>query len=105
MVILIYAEQPPPIVNGRMNMGEQSLTRKTKIVCTIGPATADPEMIARLVRAGMNVARLNFSHGDHDSHRKTMENIRTVVRDTGRPVGILQDLAGPKIRLGRTDWR
>jgi pyruvate kinase len=77
--------------------------RRTKIVCTLGPATASPEMIRRLVGAGMDVARLNFSHGDHASHRQLMAEIRAASAELGRPVGILQDLAGPKIRLGRLD--
>ena len=80
-------------------------TRKTKIVCTIGPATSSPDMISRMIDAGMNVARLNFSHGDHESHRKTFEEIRRAAVAAGRTVGILQDLAGPKIRLGQIQER
>jgi pyruvate kinase len=74
--------------------------RKTKIVCTLGPATDSRESIARLIRAGMNVVRLNFSHGDREDHRATIRRIREVARDMGAEVGILQDLGGPKIRLG-----
>lgn len=77
------------------------LTRKTKIVCTLGPVSSSPEMIERLAQAGMNVARLNFSHGDHDSHGRVIKDIRAVSRRLGREIGILQDLRGPKIRLGK----
>ena len=73
---------------------------KTKIVATIGPATDSPEMLARLIHAGMNVARLNFSHGDFAGHARTIERIREAQRLTGRPVTIMADLPGPKMRLG-----
>ncbi len=75
--------------------------RKTKIVCTLGPATISPEMIAKLIDAGMDVARLNFSHGSHEQHRQTIHTIRELSRQTGKEIGILQDLGGPKIRLGQ----
>ena len=75
--------------------------RKTKIVCTIGPATRTPEGIAELIHAGMNVARLNFSHGDHEEHRETIRTLRRISKEVGREMGILQDLRGPKIRLGK----
>ncbi|MBW1800819.1 MAG: pyruvate kinase [Deltaproteobacteria bacterium] len=74
--------------------------RKTKIVCTLGPASDSTEGIGNLIQAGMDVARLNFSHGDLDSHRETIRNIRRISSEMGREVGILQDLGGPKIRLG-----
>jgi len=74
--------------------------RRTKIVCTIGPATFAREMLERLARAGMDVARLNFSHGDHAQHARTISNLRAVEHKLGRPIGILQDLAGPKLRIG-----
>lgn len=74
--------------------------RRTKIVCTIGPATSSPQMIESLIRAGMNVARLNFSHGSHEEHRRTIQVIREISGRLGVPVGILQDLSGPKIRIG-----
>ena len=77
------------------------MTRHTKIVCTLGPATRGEERIEGLVRAGMDVARLNFSHGTHEEHRETLRAVRTVARRLGRQVAVLQDLAGPKIRLGR----
>jgi pyruvate kinase len=74
--------------------------RRTKIVCTIGPATDSEEALARLISAGMNVARLNFSHGDHDYHRMVIRRIKQVRRAMNKPVAILQDLQGPKIRVG-----
>ena len=72
--------------------------RRTKIVCTIGPATASEEQLRALVDAGMDVARLNFSHGAHDWHREIVPRIRRVAAAAGRPVAILQDLGGPKVR-------
>jgi len=74
--------------------------RKTKIVATIGPASDDPRVLGNIIAAGLNVARLNFSHGDHASHQKTIGLVRRLAREQGRTVAILQDLAGPKIRLG-----
>jgi len=74
--------------------------RRAKIVCTIGPATDSAEAIINLVNAGMNVARLNMSHGDHLLHAERVRWIRDAARIAGRPVGILADLQGPKIRLG-----
>lgn len=72
----------------------------TKIVATIGPACADEKTLTQMVKAGVNVARLNFSHGTYASHKKLMNNIRKVEKSTRVPVAILQDLQGPKIRLG-----
>lgn len=71
---------------------------KTKIICTIGPASRDPEVLERLMEAGMNVCRLNFSHGTHEQHADTIRTIREVAARRDAPVAILQDLAGPKIR-------
>ncbi len=76
------------------------LRRKTKIVCTLGPATDSAEGIAALIAAGMDVVRLNFSHGNREDHRATIRRIREVAERSGHIVGILQDLGGPKIRLG-----
>ncbi len=73
---------------------------KTKIVCTIGPASDSPEILERLIMAGMNVARLNFSHGDFPSHRETIQKIRAASQKTGRRVAIMADLPGPKMRIG-----
>ena len=75
--------------------------RKTKIVCTIGPASESPEMLRKLVLAGMNVARLNFSHGDYDEHGARIANIKKVREELGRTVSILLDTKGPEIRLGK----
>ncbi len=75
--------------------------RFTKIVCTIGPATDSPQMIEKLIESGMNVARLNFSHGDFQSHADVIENIRAVSAKLGRTVAILADLPGPKMRIGQ----
>jgi pyruvate kinase len=74
--------------------------RKTKIVCTIGPASASEKTLKALIRAGMNVARLNFSHGDYAFHQRVIRIIRRLERQLERPVAILQDLPGPKIRIG-----
>ncbi|HYJ17156.1 MAG TPA: pyruvate kinase [Candidatus Limnocylindria bacterium] len=74
--------------------------RRTKIVCTIGPASSAEKMIEGLIRAGMNVARLNFSHGGYTSHRRVIRTIRKLERKLATPVAILQDLPGPKIRIG-----
>lgn len=76
---------------------------KTKIVCTIGPACADTETIARMIRGGMSVARLNFSHGSRDTHAEMIRMIREASEHTGTPVAILQDLRGPKIRIGEIE--
>ena len=74
--------------------------RKTKIVCTIGPASESPLILEALIQAGMNVARLNFSHGTHEEHLRKIKNIRQIADRMGQPVAILQDLGGPKIRIG-----
>jgi len=74
---------------------------KTKIVATIGPASESPEMLERLLRAGLNIARLNFSHGDFAWHGEVIARIRAAARTTGRRVAIMADLPGPKMRLGK----
>lgn len=74
--------------------------RKTKIVCTIGPASESPEVLGRMMDAGMNVARLNFSHGTHADHAAKIALLRQIADEKGLPIAILQDLAGPKIRTG-----
>ena len=76
---------------------------KTKIVATIGPASESPDMLARLIRAGMNVARLNFSHGIPSKHAEVIRRIRDAARETGRRIAIMADLPGPKLRLGEID--
>ena len=84
-------------------MAQIDLTRRTKIVATIGPATETAERIRELVQVGATTFRLNFSHGDHDEHAKRISTIRQVSDELGMHIGILQDLQGPKIRLGRFD--
>ena len=74
--------------------------RRTKIVATIGPASREPEVLTRLVEAGLDVARLNFSHGDREFHAETAERVRQAAARVGRQVAILQDLPGPKLRVG-----
>jgi pyruvate kinase len=74
--------------------------QKTKIVCTIGPASESPQILQAMIRSGMNVARLNFSHGDFDYHRRIIGNIRAAASATGRRVAIMADLPGPKMRIG-----
>ncbi|MGH3468641.1 MAG: pyruvate kinase, partial [Thermocrispum sp.] len=76
------------------------MSRRAKIVCTMGPATATAEKVRGLLSAGMNVARLNFSHGSHSDHKQVYDLIRAAAAESGEPVGILADLQGPKIRLG-----
>jgi pyruvate kinase len=76
------------------------VSRRAKIVCTLGPSTSSPERIRALVRAGMDVARLNFSHGEYAQHREIYQRVRAAADAEGRAVGILADLQGPKIRLG-----
>ena len=73
---------------------------KTKIVCTIGPASQSSEMMEKMIRAGMNVARLNFSHGDFESHKKVIDNLRKASKAAGMRVAIMADLSGPKMRIG-----
>jgi len=77
------------------------MRRKTKIVCTIGPASESPPVLEALIQAGMDVARLNFSHGTPEDHLEKIKNIRRIADRLKRPVSILQDLAGPKIRVGK----
>jgi pyruvate kinase len=77
------------------------MTRHTKIVATIGPASSAPEVLEALIRAGVDVVRLNFSHGAAEGHRTVAETIRAISARIGRPVGILADLQGPKIRVGK----
>jgi pyruvate kinase len=74
---------------------------KTKIICTLGPETGTVERIAGLIRAGMDVARLNFSHGSHEDHRAMIRNVREAAAMTSQEIGILVDLQGPKIRIGK----
>ena len=75
--------------------------RRTKIVATLGPASSSPEMITKLIKAGMDVARLNFSHGSYEDHARVIDSLRSISDQLGKPITILQDLQGPKIRVGK----
>src|SRR6476646_12227907 len=75
--------------------------RRTKIVATIGPATSQPDVLRALIEAGATTLRLNFSHGTHEDHQRSIRLIRQTAFELNQPVGILQDLQGPTIRLGR----
>lgn len=74
---------------------------KTKIVCTIGPACETPEILQQMIRTGMNVARLNFSHGTFEYHKQNILKIRAASSAVGRRIAIMADLPGPKIRIGQ----
>lgn len=74
---------------------------KTKIVCTIGPASESVSTMKQMIRAGMNIARLNFSHSDFDSHKKVIENLRAAAKTSCRRLTIMADLPGPKMRIGQ----
>src|SRR5260221_8206809 len=76
------------------------MSRRAKIVCTLGPATSSQERITGLITAGLDVARLNFSHGTQQDHAAVYERVRAGSSEVGRAVGVLTDLQGPKIRLG-----
>src|SRR5215470_5862675 len=83
------------------DMGHPGVTRRSKIVCTLGPASDRPRVLAGMIRAGLVVARINFSHGLPEEHRARVAAVRREARRAGRNVAILQDLQGPKLRLGR----
>jgi len=76
---------------------------RTKIVCTIGPSSRDEEMLRALVNAGMNVARINFSHGTKDEHAEDIATIRRIAEEEDAPIAIMADLQGPKLRIGTID--
>src|SRR4051812_9890596 len=73
---------------------------RTKIVCTLGPSSSSRESLKSLIEAGLNVARINFSHSTHEQHAATIALVREVAREMGRPIAILGDLQGPRIRIG-----
>jgi pyruvate kinase len=77
---------------------------KTKIICTMGPASQSRDVMEKLLLAGMNVARLNFSHDDFSGHKAVIENLRAVARATGRRLAVMADLPGPKMRIGKFDF-
>lgn len=76
-------------------------SNKTKVVCTIGPASESPDVMEKMIRAGMNIARLNFSHGDFESHRAVVRNLRLAASAAGKRLAIMGDLSGPKMRIGK----
>ncbi len=82
-------------------MSIRNIQRRTKIVATVGPAVSSPEMLRAIIEAGATTLRLNFSHGTHDDHQRSIRLIRQISYELNQPVGILQDLQGPKIRLGK----
>jgi pyruvate kinase len=86
-----------------MTRGEGSMlpSKKTKIVCTIGPASQAQDVLEELIRAGMNIARINFAHGDFESHRQIIANVRAAAKAVGQRVALFGDLPGPKMRIGR----
>jgi hypothetical protein len=79
---------------------DKYMLRNTKILATLGPASSTPQQILALARAGVNVFRLNMSHGSHDDHRARLAAIRAAETEMGRPIGVLVDLQGPKLRIG-----
>ncbi len=78
-----------------------TLSRRTKIICTVGPAVSSRDLLLELARNGMNVARLNFSHGNHTDFSRTIGDLRSIEKELGRPIGIMVDVQGPKIRVGK----
>ncbi len=82
-------------------MRDKKVFAKTKIICTIGPASQSVERLEELIHAGMDVARLNFSHGTYEDHLTAIQNVREASKRTGEHISILQDLCGPKIRTGK----
>src|SRR5215467_6239767 len=90
--------------NGRepaaVGLASALLGRRTKIIATLGPASESASVLRKLIHAGMDVARLNFSHGTHAEHGRTITMLRELAREAGLPLAILQDLQGPKIRVG-----
>nr|HQA46922.1 pyruvate kinase [Bacillota bacterium] len=73
--------------------------RRTKIVCTLGPATEDKAILKEMIQSGMDVARLNFSHGSHSQHRDMINKVKEIRKELGRPVALLLDTKGPEIRI------
>ena len=74
--------------------------KRTKIVCTMGPACDDENILREMMKAGMNVARFNFSHGSYEEHKGRIERVRRIANELGRPIGILLDTKGPEVRTG-----
>ena len=78
----------------------QSRDRKVKVLATLGPASGEPEMIEKMFRAGVDAFRMNMSHGEHNAHAANVKSIRSLEKKVGRPIAILADLQGPKLRIG-----
>eukprot|EP00163_Fabomonas_tropica_P014970 TRINITY_DN2727_c0_g1_i7.p1 TRINITY_DN2727_c0_g1~~TRINITY_DN2727_c0_g1_i7.p1 ORF type:complete len:191 (-),score=58.93 TRINITY_DN2727_c0_g1_i7:227-799(-) len=90
--------------NSHLNVEEMAAPhRATRIVCTIGPASKDKDTLTELMNSGMNVVRMNFSHGEHSYHKEVMENARAVAHDLNKCVAIALDTKGPEIRTGKTE--
>ena len=77
------------------------MLRRTKIVATLGPASSDPKVLERMIQAGVEVIRINFAHGTKEEHLEIIELTRSLARSSGHAIGVLADLQGPKIRIGR----
>ena len=92
---------PKPTVQGMRHFSENKVIRHCKIVGTLGPASSDEGVLKELIESGLDIARMNFSHGDHEFHLKNIEKVRRISRESGQHVTILQDLQGPKIRCGQ----
>lgn len=90
-----------PTVTGLKGLQGKGRARHCKIIGTLGPSSSNEETLRQLIEAGLDICRLNFSHGSHDTHRKNLEMVRRLARESGRHVSILQDLQGPKIRVGK----
>ena len=99
MTTAVFAPTPTPA--SRPDLPAASPPTRTKIVCTLGPSSAQPEVIGALLDAGLDVARINFSHGTHEEHTCTVETVRRLATERGRPVAIMGDLQGPRIRVGQ----
>ena len=84
-------------------MGDSGRDMRSRIIATIGPASDNVDTLADMMQAGMNIARLNYSHGDFTGKEQTIQNIRDAEKNTGMHIGLLADLPGPKLRLGRFD--
>lgn len=97
----LQKSQLPPVTGLRDLQAAHGPVRHCKIVGTLGPASSDEKVLRDLIDAGLDIARLNFSHGSHDQHRRNIELIRRLAREAGRHVSLLQDLQGPKIRVGK----
>src|SRR5437870_12504818 len=98
---MCYEQTGPALPPGRDQLTTKANTIATKIVCTIGPASDSSRVLTQLHQSGMDVARINFSHGTYDQHVRTIKTIRQVSERLHRPVAILQDLPGPKLRVGK----